>query len=51
MGKSIACCKDRITASSSNSNANDHESLDVDQEQAPENLFQWQLKFNTIINS
>jgi hypothetical protein len=30
--KSITCCKDRITASSFNIDADDHESLGVDQE-------------------
>ena len=31
-GKSIACHEDRINASSSSSDADDHESLGVDQE-------------------
>jgi len=33
-GKSIACSKDRITASSSKSNADNHDSLGAYQEQA-----------------
>jgi len=35
-GKSIARLKDKITVSSSRSDADDHESLGADQEQAPE---------------
>ena len=34
--KSMACCMDRITASSSSNAFNDHESLGANQEHAPE---------------
>ena len=35
-GKSIACCEDRIAASSSSRDGNNHDSLGANQEQAPE---------------